>query len=186
MSAGAAYRYGQTVFSFLNVAGNQLFDEFGSSVDKLLGNVVFQDVLGDLLVVSRQLFEAWHVVRVGDKAHVQGPVGFDWNSVFIAEGHNIEHECAVLAAFGEKPVQLGIHLRHFQRRCVYDVVGIGSQFAELSALLLYDLFGYGRCGKGMCPAGLVVSSDEDLVGCLYEKDFEVHIPVCLQRCYAAL
>ena len=81
MSAGAAYRYGQTVFSFLNVAGNQLFDEFGSSVDKLLGNVVFQDVLGDLLVVSRQLFEAWHVVRVGDKAHVQGPVGLDRKSV---------------------------------------------------------------------------------------------------------
>ena len=113
--------------------------------------------------------------------------------MFIAEGHNIEHECAVLAAFGEKPVQLGVHLRHFQRRCIYDVVGVGPQLAELSAAFLVagveavdNLLGYGRCGKGMCPAGLVVSSDEDLVGCLYEKDFEVHIPVCLQRCYAAL
>ena len=186
MAAGAAYSYGEAVLALLDIARNQLFNQLGSPVDELFGNIVFQDVLRNFFIISRQLLKAGHIIRVGDKAHVQSPVGFKGYAVLVAEGHDVEDESAVLASFGKKPVQLGIHLRHLEGGSVDDVVSIGSQLAELSALLLNDLFGDGRRRKRMGPAGFVVSPDQCLVRSLYEKNFKIHILVCLQGCYAAL
>ena len=115
MSPCAAESHRKAVLALLDVARDKFFDELGSSVDEFLGDIVFQDILGDLLVVACKFFEARYIVRVGYEAHVQSPVGLKGYAVFVSEGHDVDHESAVLASFIEKPIKLCVHLRHLQR-----------------------------------------------------------------------
>ena len=115
MSPCAAESHRKAVLALLDVARDKFFDELGSSVDEFLGDIVFQDILGDLLVVACKFFEARYIVRVGYEAHVQSPVGLKGYAVFVSEGHDVDHESAVLASFIEKPIKLCVHLCHLQR-----------------------------------------------------------------------
>ena len=58
MSPCAAESHRKAVLAFLDVTRNQFFDELCSSVDEFLGDIVFQDILRDLFVVTCELFKA--------------------------------------------------------------------------------------------------------------------------------
>ena len=112
MPAGAAQGYGQAVLAFLNVEGNQPLDNLHEPVYKLLGNILFQHILRNLLVVARKGFQAGNIVRIRDKSHIQRPVSLRRNSVFVAKGHEVQREGVACLPFRKQPVKLRIHLRY--------------------------------------------------------------------------
>src|SRR5579871_497455 len=170
LPAGAADGDGQMCLALRRVLGQQVLEQVVEPPLELLRLAPLQHPLADLRAVAGESAQRLHVVRVGEKPHVEDQVGVDGYPVLVAERRDAHDEGARAARADVRIRQLLAQLAGAERARVDDLVGPLLERLEPPPLAPDPV--EHAAPQRMLAAGLLEAADQDLVRRLQEQNLK--------------
>src|SRR5690554_2138194 len=124
LAAGTAYGDDKMSLPFVDVAGNQKTQEVFELSDELMGHGPAQDVVLDLLILSRKIPQGLLVMGIGQKADIKDQICIHGQAVLKAEGdHGNVQQLAQGPLPGKEGKELLPELRRRNPGSVQDDIG---------------------------------------------------------------
>ena len=142
--------------------------------DELLGYTMLQHILRNFFVVSRQVFQAGHIVRVGNEPDIHDDVRLLRHTLLESEGLDIDQEGVFFLSVVKQIIQLGVEFRHLQEGCIDNIGCLASKSGQHFPLLGDDLVGNRGHAERMHPPVFLVPADQCLIRRLNIQDLTVH------------
>ena len=179
LAAGAADADRERIAPLGSVLRQEKIDHAGELFEKTLRHVAAQDIFLHLVVHAAERPELFHIIRVGQKAHVKHQIGVDRDAVLEAEGHDVDEDIAPRAAVDKDLADALLQHREREARGVDDIVRALAHGGEQLALAAHGLrqraaaLGLQR----VRAARLLIAAHDGALRCLDEQNAVIHAHV---------
>src|SRR5713101_7696926 len=180
LASGAAEGDGQVAFAFLDVVGQQIYEQLRDARDELLGLGKRPDVPCDLRISSGERAELGDEVGIGEKADVEEQIGVIGHSMFEAETDTRHQDVLVRFVLAKTGGDVRPQLMDIESGSIDDQVRNGADGTKVAALSDQRSLDRRIGAQRMRPARFAEAAQQDgLIG--FEENY-----LCRQQAFDRL